>query len=392
MISIKEAQGHILNAVVNQPVEIISVENALGRWTASEVRAGIDLPLFDVSAMDGYVFRWSDYASGMRCFPLKGEMKAGGSINHICPEKSAMSIYTGAAVPQGADSVVMVEKCIEKDGIVQLPEGLDAFQHIRKKGEQICKGEQAIPAKFKLNAAALSYMSALGITEVAVRKQPLISVLTTGDELTPPGKELKSGAIYESNGMALKSLFPQEVRHLHAPDTPDGLLKAIENALEQSDWLILTGGISAGKYDLVAEALSKVGVQKQFHKVNQKPGKPFYFGTKDHQLLFALPGNPAAVISCFYLYLYPAWQAAQGAKAIGMKKMLLPLNTAFFNKGKRAQLLKANTDFQSVDLLKGQGSHILHSFAQANSLVHLPAEEKQYQVGDRVLTYLLPHV
>lgn len=392
MISIEGARQQIVESVTIMPSETLEVSNALGRFTTTDIQASIDLPLFDASAMDGYVFSWGDYEGGMRLFPISGEMKAGDSSVQKCIPQTAMAIYTGAPIPQLADSVVMVEKCQQEGNYVRFPDGLSPHQHIRRKGEQIQKGEIAVPANFKLNASALSYLSALGITNIEVTSLPKITILTTGNEIISAGEDLKAGCIYESNGMALKSLFSQAVTHLHAKDEEAELLKQIEEALKTSDWLIITGGISAGKYDLVADCLAQAGVEKQFHKVNQKPGKPFYFGRKEQQLIFALPGNPAAVISCFYLYLYPAWQLAQGAKELGMKKIQLPLKDSFFNKGNRAQLLKAYTNLKEVSLLKGQGSHILHSFSRANALVHLPDKEQQYQEGDIVNVYLLPNV
>lgn len=392
MIDIATAKELILDSVSVMKSEKILVEDALGRVTSEAIYAPIDLPLFDVSAMDGFAFCWKDYQAGQRVFTIAEEAKAGAKKTQNCEEQTAIPIYTGAPLPQGADSVVMVEKCTEKGSKICFPEALKPYQHIRKQGEQIKKGTMAISSGFQLNPSALSYLAALGVTHVKVAQLPQISVLTTGDELVPAGEVLPRGSIYESNGMALKKLFSQEVTLLHAFDNKEHLKSQISKALKKSDWLVLTGGISAGKYDLVADCLSELRVKKHFHKVNQKPGKPFYFGTKGEKLVFALPGNPAAVISCFYCYLYPAWQSAQGLQNVGMKSVMLPLKSEVYNKGNRAQVLKSSTNLQLVEVLQGQGSHILHSFTQANCLVELPAIEKQYLKGEKVLTHILPDV
>ena len=204
---------------------------------------------------------------------------------------------------------------------------------------------------------------------------------------------MQKGQVYESNTVMLKSALNNidiEPEVLFLLDDLDQTILAIQNALQNSDMLILSGGISVGDYDFVKPALEANGVEELFYKVKQKPGKPLFFGKKEDKLIFALPGNPAAALNCFYIYVQSAINIQVGNLVPFLAKATLPINQSYKKKSGRAEFLKAYNNGVVVDLLEGQGSDVLLSFAKANCLVFLSDEIDVVEQGDIVEVHLLP--
>ena len=227
-----------------------------------------------------------------------------------------------------------------------------------------------------------------------VFKKPTVALIVTGDELVEPGQNLISGKIYESNSYtllaALKSNgFAATVHQLE--DNFASTKTAIKNAIKSSDVVILTGGISVGDYDFVGKSMEDLKVEKVFYKINQKPGKPMYHGVKDGAKIFALPGNPAAALTCYYFYVLPTIQKMSGEINQGLKNKKAFLHEKYSKKGTRAFLLKAQVKNGIVSIHTGQSSAMLSSFVEANCLLHLPSQEKEYLKGDEVDVYLIPN-
>ncbi len=390
MISVEEALSIITRCEVKIKVEKSALKDALGYVLAKDVLSPIDMPPFNQSAMDGFALH---FVEGQMDYTIIGEIAAGESKNYNLKPGEGIRIFTGAYVPATANLIVQQEWVSIQEDQITILQAVHLNDHIRPKGEQIQKDELALSAGTKLNAASIGFLAGLGITDVNVFIIPKIGLVTTGNELVQPGNELPLGKIYESNAVmlvsALKTFGFSSVQVETVEDDYEATKKSIEKGLRTMDLLILTGGISVGSYDFVSRALSELGVEELFYKINQKPGKPIYFGQFNQSYVLALPGNPAAALTCFYMYVLPLLNrmAGDGNTALSLRK--LPLKTAFRNKGGRAVFLKARLLNGTLDVLEGQSSAMLRSFAIASHLVYLPADKEFAEQGELVSAYQL---
>jgi molybdopterin molybdotransferase len=265
-------------------------------------------------------------------------------------------------------------------------------QNIRRTGEELKKGDLVFDVGQKITPAAVGTLSSLGLSKVLVFDQPIIHIVTTGNELVVPGLVLREGQIYESNGATLQSALNQYGFACHSrsqiKDDFDAIKLGIGKALEKVDVILISGGISVGDYDFVKKALEENGVKELFYKVAQKPGKPLFFGRKEGVFVFALPGNPASALTCFYMYVLPLIQKLKGETNPGLLKLNLPLAHEYEMKSDRPTFFKANISEGKVSLMHGQGSSMLHSLALGNALVFLEIQ-KSYALGEMVETYIL---
>lgn len=392
LISINDALEKVISEVDTGKVVLRKLLDSNHCYLAEGVISQIDLPGFNNSAMDGYVFRYEDYKAGSRTFEQTHEIKAGDPIPVDLQKNKCYRIFTGAPVPKNGTLVIMQEHIDEqKDHITIDEEGAAYFQNIRNQGEQIKKCETALEKGTLLTPAAIGYLASLGFDSVKTFASPTITILTTGNELIEPGRPLESGKIYESNSFALAAALKGErvePKILSGiPDNYSETLACIRDQIEKNDFIILTGGISVGDYDFVGKALQELDVETIFYKVNQKPGKPFFFGKKGKCKIFALPGNPAAAMTCFYFYIRPALDKYKGAKSQKEEALRLPLKKDFQVKGSRDLLLKSKIIDGSVQILDGQSSNMMHTFALANSITLIFADKKQYNAGEKVLVY-----
>ncbi len=393
MISVSEAKEIIKLNSKAMPPKVLSLKDAMGLTLASDVFAAFDMPAFPQSAMDGYAFLYSEWKANQR-LEIEGESAAGSQDAVTLAPGKAIRIFTGAPVPEGADTVIMQEKVkIENGYIIIDDEGLSLGKNVRPKGSEIKKGELALEKDSTLTPAAIGFLAGIGVTEVEVFPKPHISIIVTGNELQQPGVDLKYGEIYESNGITLESAFQNlhinNIQIYRIADDLDLLITTLSEALVQSDMVLFTGGISVGDYDFVLRTCIDCGVEKQFHKVAQKPGKPLYFGTKNHQLIFGLPGNPSAVLTCFYEYVLLAL-SIQTNKNVQLSSIQVPISEAFNKTAALTHFLKAFYDGKTVRALNAQESYRLSSFAKANCLLQLEPEKMDYKIGDMVEIHLLP--
>ena len=391
MISVLEALDKVkTHSKSNTKSETRLLNNAMGCILFGDIVSPIYMPPFRQSAMDGYAIALHDKKE----YTLTGEVKAGDDYHPILKPGEAIRIFTGAAVPDTANAVIMQEKTTVTNNTLILDEKGVLNENIRPKGEQVEKGEIALPKGTVITPAVIGYLASLGITEIEVYKKPNISVITTGNELTPPGKPLTYGKIYESNSAmliaALSSLGYNEFCVYTVEDEFNQTLETIKHAIASSDLVLLTGGISVGDYDFVGTALNELKVSEIFYKVKQKPGKPLYFGKNNDTLIFALPGNPAAALTCFYHYVYPSLQWISGNKNFELNQIQAKAANSFKKKGDRAQFLKASLKHNTVTLLEGQSSAMLQTYALANALVYVPEECHTINENDLVTVLPLP--
>ncbi len=390
VITVAEAKQIISNNVIALSPVTLPILQARGKVVAADVFATVDIPAYPQSAMDGYAFAFDDRQKEL---VIEGEMAAGSSSLIEVTRGKAIRIFTGAPVPAGADTVVMQEKVrIENGRLIIEDDKLQRNSNVRPVGSEIKAGELALPNGTVLTAAAIGFLAGIGVTDVAVIPDPVISLIVTGNELQQPGKPLAYGQVYESNSYsltaALESLHLSLSNVYTAKDDPDELTATLQQALNESDVVLLTGGVSVGEYDFVIQSAEKCGVKQQFHKIKQRPGKPLFFGTRNEKLVFGLPGNPSSVLTCFYEYVTEAL-------AIQTKRPLqvIEVQTVLAEDCKKAPGLthfqKAYYDGQTVLPLTEQESYKLNSFATANCLLVLE-EEKEYRTNDPVSIHLLP--
>ncbi|MGY5851572.1 molybdopterin molybdotransferase MoeA [Salegentibacter sp. F14] len=387
MVQIEEALKIIRDQQVQVKTEIRALSECLGYSLSKEISAPFDIPAFDNSAMDGYAL-----CGISREYKIIGEVAAGDEIQISLKEGEAVRIFTGAQIPKNTTAVMMQEKTKVSGHKLSLEQPPKQGQSIRKKGEELKKGDIVFQKGYTITPAGIGMIGSLGFDKVEVFKKPGIDLITTGNELVKPGTQKKEGQIYESNSYALHSACEdfgfscKEKKQIQ--DDFKAIKSGIKDSLDTADILILSGGISVGDYDFVKQALEENGVQEQFYKVFQKPGKPLYFGRKENKFVFALPGNPASSLSCFYIYVLPLLYKLSGSVKKGLDRLNLPIAKDFENKSSRPSFLKANIRNGLVEVLDGQGSSMIKSMALGNALVFIDAITS-VKKGDDVDCYVI---
>jgi molybdopterin molybdotransferase len=390
VISVEEALKAIADHVTVGSMSSLPVTDALGHVLASDVLSPIDMPPFRQSAMDGFAI----CSNGGHTFALLGEVKAGDGHEPVLKAGEAIRIFTGAPVPSTADTVIRQEDTRTENAVLTVASLPAKGANIRPQAEQIGKGEIALKQGHVINEASIGYLATLGITHIPVYQKPKVAILITGNELVKPGQKLQFGQIYESNApmlvAALHKMGVDQVAIHRVRDDFENTTNQLQEILNTSDLVICSGGISVGDYDFVGKALQQLGVSQVFYKVRQKPGKPLFFGRLNEKLVFALPGNPAAALTCFYVYVAKAIDAHMGNEKGYVTKSTRRIAHDYIRKGDRAHFLKAKLQGDEVSILEGQSSAMLHTFALANALVYVPVATEGYQKGDEVTCILLP--
>ena len=357
------------------------VEKAGGYLLFNDVHSPINMPPFRQSAMDGYALNLHDDLS----YTLLGEVKAGDGDTFVLKKGEAVRIFTGAPVPDTANAIMMQEKVASKGKTIAIKEQIPQNHNIRPLGEQVKAGDIALKKGTKLTPAAIGYLISLGITQVSVFKKPNIAIVTTGNELVDPGADLPFGKIYESNSKmllsALYNLKYYDVTLYKVEDDYNKTVNTLNTAINANDLVMITGGISVGDYDFVGKALKELQVFELFYKVKQKPGKPLFYGKKEDTQIFALPGNPAAALSCFYMYVYIALQKLMHRNDIELPRIKAKSISAFEKKGDRPQFLKGIYTDGNIEILDGQNSSMLQTFALSNALVYVPEHVTNIEKG-----------
>jgi molybdopterin molybdotransferase len=394
LLSIEEALDRIRITV--SPVngtEQLTLQNALGRVLAESIYSPINIPHDRNAAMDGYAFDSRDIIDGhVFSLEMAGVSWAGRSFQGGLQLGQCVRIFTGAVVPEQADSVVMQENVRVEGDLIHFPADTRPFQNIRQIGEDVNEGGCLIAEPKKLTAVDLGLLATAGITQVTVKRQIKIAHFSTGDELTSEGQSLESGQIYDSNRTLLGGLLTDPA-HIVVdfgviPDNRKLLEEGFIAAAKNADVIITTGGASVGEADYVKEILGRCGIV-DFWKIAIKPGKPLAFGKIDSCYFFGLPGNPVAVVVTFQQIVAPALRQISGmpyAKPLRFKATC----TAVFKKNPgRQEYLRGilSQDEQGeffVNTAGRQGSNILSSMSQSNCYIVLPKDCNGVQVGDTV--------
>ncbi len=384
-LSVGEAQARITAAIT--PVrgsEKLALRSALGRVLAEDVRSPIDVPAHTNSAMDGYALNSADLpAEAMTELAIVGTTYAGRPFDGTVERGQCVRIMTGAPLPKGADTVVMQEDVEHDADGARIGSGHKPGQHVRPAGEDVAAGHVVLKAGKRILPSELGLLASLGVAEVKVRRRLRVAFFSTGDELRSIGEILRDGEIYDSNRYTLYGMLARlgvEIIDMGVVrDDRQATRNAFEQAAEDADVIITSGGVSVGEADYVKETLDAIG-QVDFWQIAIKPGRPLAFGRVGAALFFGLPGNPVSVMVTFYQFVEPALRRMMGqADADAAPTFKVRCATTLKKSRGRTEfqraVLERDADGQLVVRSTGaQGSGLLHSMSLANCFVVLPAD------------------
>jgi molybdopterin molybdotransferase len=397
MLPVEKALAIVLSETTPLPDEEVPLADAIGRVLASDVRCDRDLPPFDRAAMDGYALRAGDVAGAPVALEVKGEVRAGEWPTLAIGPGQAARIMTGAPVPEGTTAVQQVEKTQPLDEFrVTILQAVEEGANVAPRGSEVRAGDVVLERGLILDPAAVAVLASVGCARVRVARRPVVAVLVTGDEIVDVEAAPGPGRIRNSNGPALAAqarLAGADVRVLGvAPDRQHAIASKVRSGLS-ADVLVVSGGVSAGDYDLVEPALVEEGVSLLFTKVAIKPGAPLVFGRRPGTLVFGLPGNPVSAQVTFELFVRAALLRMQGARAVGRPRVGVELDGAVRNRSGRKSHVPARVRWEGGRFrarpVRSMGSGDLVAHARANALVVIDAERTEALAGESAEAILL---
>jgi molybdopterin molybdotransferase len=402
LIEIDDARRMVLERASALADEPVGLADALGRVLANDVHGVDPVPAFDSSAMDGFALRSADASGAGPRAPVAlrvaGESRAGHPSAAAVGGEDAIAISTGAVIPAGADAVVAVEQTRSADGRVEVLAAVAPGDYVRRAGEDIRAGQLVLARGTRLGAAELGVLASLGRGEVSCVRRPRVAVITTGDELVALGAPLTPGAIHDANAYSVTALARQSGAELRSvatvPDDAQATRRAIEDALEHADIVVVCGGVSVGVHDHVRPSLAALGVDEHFWGVALRPGKPTWFGARGATLVFGLPGNPVSAMVTFTLFVAPAVDALSGAPG-DLRRTTATLTRDYAKAPGRAHAVRCRLTLGEhgwrAEPTGDQRSHILTSMLGADALAIVPTASGDVRAGERVEVALLPH-
>lgn len=402
MLSVKEAQQQILNLQVKIKTKKVPVLDTLGLVLAKDIISDDNIPAYDNSAMDGYAVKAEDILGADKNYPvklnlLKEDLPAGKVPCRSLESGYAMSIMTGAPIPQGCSCVVMREDTQEKGHFVLVFKECREGENIRYRGEDIKKGDKVLKKGKVIYPGDIGVMASIGKSEVPVIYPPLLGIMTTGNELLEIDSELTMGKVRDSNSYSLaaqvKEVGAYYKKYGIVRDEKEILGKKITEALAECDILLLTGGVSVGNYDFVKEVLGSIGAQLLFWGVNQRPGKPLAFLTYKDKFIFGLPGNPVSVMVCFEMYVRPLIKKMMGIDKPFRNSISAKSSYNFEHKEGRTDFVRVIIEKKGSEYFfkstGTQGSGVLTSMSEADGIAIFPEHKGNIKKNDDMQIYLL---
>jgi molybdopterin molybdotransferase len=388
MISVQEASVSVLSNLYKPQVTSISIREAVGRMLAENVHADRDLPPFHRVTMDGIAIKFESWKQGKRTFRIESTQAAGEPQAILQNPENAVEVMTGAMLPIGTDTVIRYEDLqMATPQATVLATQLEAWQSIHLQGQDAKKDEPLLSSGTLLSPAEIALLATVGKPSVKVYTCPKTALVASGDELVEIGATPLPHQIRRSNTYAVEAAmrtmyWPGEQFHLR--DEKESLKKSMEIILEEHDVLILSGGVSQGKFDFIPEVLGEIGVKKIFHQVSQRPGKPFWFGTTAAgKTVFALPGNPVSTFMCFYRYIKPWFEKSLG---IDDKPVWAVLAKDFSFAPRLTYFLQVMVRNENGKLVAypdaGGGSGDFANLKKVDGFLELPAERSDFKAGD----------
>ncbi|GAB2933113.1 molybdopterin molybdotransferase MoeA [Rhodococcus aerolatus] len=403
MRTVAEHQALVASLLPPTTPVALPLERAAGRVLAHDLVAARPLPAFDNSAMDGYAVRAADVAGASAEHPVRlvvaADVPAGRVDGPPLEPGTAHRIMTGAPLPEGADAVVQVEATdggtgtIGDGGTVEVREAREAGHHLRRAGEDVAAGETVLRAGTVLGAAQVGLVGALGEATATVHPPVRVLVLSTGSELVAPGEPLAHGQIHESNGVmlatAVRAAGAVAEQLLFVPDDVDAFLGRLRERLADVDLVVTSGGVSAGAYEVVKDALADRGVE--FTKVAMQPGMPQGAGTLDGVPVVTLPGNPVSSLVSFEVFVRPALRRAMGYPDVDRPVVRARLGEPLRSPAGKRQFRRGSLDLDTATVVTmgPPASHFLRYLAASDCLLDVPADVTDVGVGDEVDVWLL---
>jgi molybdopterin molybdotransferase len=390
MVSVAEAERIVLEQARHYGTEKVRPESAVGRVLAEDVSADRDIPSYDRATMDGIAIKYKDFAAGQRGFELIAVQAAGDKPVNQLKAGTCVRIMTGAAVPSQADTVVPIENVIINDKTANISGGVTRLgQFIHKRGSDKSAGSVVLAAGQVLTPAAVSIAASVGQKRLAVNRPPRILFIATGDELVGIGTKPTAYQIRGSNDYAVRTTlarFGAAVDVAHLPDNPAVIKARLKKSLASYDVLIISGGVSKGKFDFVPDVLADLSVKTLFHGVRQKPGKPFWFGAyQAGTVVFALPGNPVSTFLCLHKYFLPWLRASLGVPAPAVINAVLEREISRNGSFHNFVPAKLRTDANgrlAASPIRNNGSGDFLSLLETDIFLELPPRSRVYKKGE----------
>ncbi|MGB2636922.1 MAG: gephyrin-like molybdotransferase Glp [Candidatus Acidiferrum sp.] len=394
MLSFEDARQLVISQTkthaTTRPTLNLPVSDALGYILAQEVRSDREYPPFDRSTRDGYAVRANEARQGasLRC---AGEIKAGDTVSEPLAPGTCIQIMTGAAIPAGADAIVMIEFTRRENETVIFDRATQLGQNFVPRGSEARSGDLALSPGLRLGFAELAIAAQVGVTNLRCHKKPRVAILSTGDEVVPINETPGPFHIRNSNTVSLSAQIRlaggEPVPLVNALDRADDLSAKIQQGLRE-DILVLSGGVSMGKYDLVEPVLKGMGAEFFFDAVALRPGKPTVFGRCGNTWLFGLPGNPVSTMVTFQLFVIPAIDILNGAPARPLPLLQATLTEPVQEKPGLTHFLPSRVEWQGqspqVRALPWQGSGDISTLTRANCFLVVPADRLDIPAGEKV--------
>lgn len=392
MTSAREAESIILGHSISVNRISVALEQAAGQVLAEAVVADRDFPPFDRVTMDGVALKYEAFKEGTRAFTIEGVEAAGVAPLTLQSRTGAIEVMTGAVLPTGTNCVIRFEDVTIENGVahVQIPE-IQARQNIHPKGQDVTQGSVLLPEGCVLSPAEVALLATVGKKNIVVFDTGPVAIVSTGNELVEVDEQPFLWQIRQSNSYALQAALREMgigSNRFHWPDDADQMEEKLIGIFQKHAIVLITGGVSKGKYDFVPTVLSRLNIEKQFHQVAQKPGKPFWFGKSTTHTVFALPGNPVSTYLCFYKYLRPWLNKIRGVQATPLHAQL----------AKDFQFAPPLTYFLQVKVveqegvlratpLEGGGSGDFANLKDVSGFLELPSDRSQF-LKDEIFPFI----
>lgn len=399
-ITVEKAEEIIQAQRTDYGEETVSLESALGRVLAADILADRDLPPFNRPTVDGIAIHYEEYDGGLPAFNIRATQAAGVAPIAIKSQDECIEIMTGAALDDSVDTVIRYEDILITDGVATIQQGVEIKpgQNIHLRGKDKKKGDTIAGAYQVITPSLIGVAASVGKMMLPVKRLPRVVVISTGDEMVPAEATPAPYQLRRSNGITIQSVLEKykiNADRLHLNDQLEGIRKELGRCLKEYDVLLLTGGVSTGKFDYVPQVLGELGVKKLFHKVQQRPGKPFWFGQGvENTLIFAFPGNPVSAFMCLHRYFIPWLKTSMGLKpapsryAILQRDIFFPHPLQYFAQVTLSNNEKGQWTAQPVE---GNGSGDFGNLFGTNAFMELPMHEDEFKAGRifKVWTYNL---
>ncbi len=390
MITVEEAENLIQANAGNYGAEIILFENSSGRVLAETIKADRDLPPFNRVSMDGIAISYEAIEQGITKFRIKATQAAGDTPIEIESKDECIEIMTGAALGTSVDTVIRYEDVEIKDGYATLSiSSIQKNQNIHKQGADKKQGDIILTPGRLITPAVINSIASVGESELRVKRLPRVVIISSGDELVEVAAKPSPYQIRKSNSHTIQAVLNQHgitAGMLHIPDDPEITRQNIQQCLQNYDVILLSGGISMGKFDYIPQALQELEVTKVFHKVAQRPGKPFWFGKHDNGVVvFAFPGNPVATFLGMQRYFIPWLQTS--LSQLPKQPAYAVLNKDFAFKPPLQYFLQVKLSFSEkgqllADPIEGNGSGDFANLADTDAFMELPLEKDEFKKGE----------